>query len=248
MIKTTAPLLLLTACLSIPTAKQAGISYEATVAAWPATPTCLNDPTPVGTAKEVLMGSTRTVVIAGGDHPITDAEWATYRPSFGNLKNSDRHLLFNRSCFSRSPDAPPDCQGAACRDVRRLDGHTWVALSRIDAADCVPSPAACNGTAVNPGGLLVVVTEKCHQLRFDGEVIFLDGPRGERAVMHATSDGAPTLDVVLPPGWSLRRETLAEPLVLEPFGGDGQCFYNIIRDSKLQSYHQVKFPGHTYPE
>ena len=208
---------------------------------------CLNEVSQHGVAKEVLKGKTRTDVIAGGDRAISDESWGSYKPSLGNQKNSTRHLLFTRSCFIRSPDAPSDCEGDACREIRELDGYTWVALSNVLAADCVPNEAACDGTTVKPGGLLVVVTQKCHQLQFEGETIFLDGPNGERAVMHATSDGVPTTDVSLPAGWTLRRETLTSPLLVEPFGGDGECFYNIIRDSKLQSYHQIKYASSIYP-
>lgn len=56
-------------------------------------------------------------------------------------------------------------------------------------------------------------------------------------------DSSPTL----PPLTSLRRESLEHPLVLSPFGGDGRCFYNIIRDEKLQSYHQIGYPREVWP-
>ena len=194
------------------------------------------------------MGFTRTVVIAGGDTPISDASWPAYQPSLGNQKNSDRHLRFNSSCFIRSPKAPVDCVGDACREIRELDGYTWVALSHILAADCLPSRSACQGTTAKPFGLLVVVIQKCHQIDFEGDVIFLEGPRGEQAIMHATSDGHPDLDVPLPPGWTLRKETLTTPLSVTPFGGPGECFYNVIRDSRLQSYHQLKYPEERYPD
>ena len=128
-----------------------------------------------------------------------------------------------------------------------LGGHTWVALSKIEAADCVPSASACDGTTPRPGGLLVVVTQKCHELIFEGTVFMLRGPSGERAVMHATADGRPTTDVMLPTGWTLTTETLASPLVVRPFGGGDRCFYNILRDHRQQSYHQIAFAGATYP-
>jgi len=37
--------------------------------------------------------------------------------------------------------------------------------------------SACDGTTAEPGGLLLVVTRKCHELVFEGEVTFLNGPR-----------------------------------------------------------------------
>jgi hypothetical protein len=234
-------------CVSIPTSKEANLSYSTEVSAWPASPTCLNPPVMSGIAKEVLNGSRREVVIAGGSNPISDERWPSYTPSLGNQKNSDRHTLFKTSCFSRSPGKPADCTGEACRDVIEMDGYTWVGLSKIDAADCVSSSSACDGTSAKPGGLVLVVTEKCHELVFEGEVIFLTGPDGQKAIMHATSDGVPTTDVLLPDRWTLRKETLAAPLVVHPFGGGDRCFYNVIRDAKLQSYHQISYSGATYP-
>ena len=231
------------ACLSIPTSSEAKLSYAASESPWPAAPVCLNDPG-VAVAREVLVGASRTVVVAGGDRAISPEAWASYTPSLGNRKNSDRHLLFTRSCFSRSPGTPASCTGDDCRQVIELDGYTWVALSKIEAADCI---GGCSNLEAKPGGLLVVVTRKCHELVFENEAYFLEGPNGERAVMHATADGQPTLDVSLPAGWSLKREVLASPLVLHPFGGGDECFYNVIRDHKLQSYHQLAYAGSQYP-
>jgi hypothetical protein len=234
-------------CTSIPTAKDAMISYSTEVSAWPASPTCLNPAVMTGIAKEVLNGSRREVVIASGSNAISDEKWSTYTPSLGNQKNSDRYTIFKTSCFSRSPGKPADCAGEACREIIEMDGYTWVGLSKIDAADCVPSASACDGTSAKPGGLLFVVTEKCHEMVFEGEVVFLAGPNGEKAIMHATADGVPSTDVSLPSGWTLTKETLAAPLIVHPFGGGDRCFYNVIRDSKLQSYHQLKYAGATYP-
>lgn len=235
------------ACISIPTSQEADISYRTEPSAWPANPTCLNRPTTQGIAKEILIGSIRTVVIAGGSNPISDAEWESYNPGIGNQKNSDRHLLFTRSCFSRSPARPAACTGDGCAEILTKDGHTWVHLSKIEAADCIPDASACDGTSAKSGGLIAVVTRKCHEMVFEGSVFFLSGPRGERAVMHATADGVPTTDVSLPAGWILRQEPLRQPLVLHPFGGGDVCFYNVIRDHKLQAYHQIAYAGPTYP-
>ncbi len=234
-------------CAALPTAREANVSFSTVESPWSATTACLNSPTPTGIAKEVLIGASRTVVIAGGPSPISDEAWASFSPGLGNQKNSDRHLLFARSCYARSPSRPASCVGEDCREIVSLGGHTWVALSKIRAADCLPSTAACNGTTPLPGGLLVVVTEKCHELTFEGSVFMLRGPDGQRAVMHATPNGTPTTDVTLPPGWTLTTEVLAAPLVVHPFGGGDRCFYNILRDHRQQSYHQIGFSGATYP-
>lgn len=233
-------------CFSIPTAAEAGVSYATEVSAWPAAVECLNRPG-LRVAKEVLKGDIRTVVIAGGERPISDEEWGGYTPSFGNIKNSDRHLLFSASCFARSPGLPIDCRGDACRTIVELDGHTWVALSQIDAYDCVPADGGCSMSNVEPHHLAFIVTEKCHELRFTGEAVFLRGPDGEVAVMHATPDGNPRLTARLPDGWTVAREALSSELVVHPFGGGDRCFYNIIRDELQQSYHQIVYARPTYP-
>ncbi len=233
-------------CAAIPSAADAKISYETVESSWPAQTVCLNK-TGVTVAKEVLNGSLKTVVIAGGPSPISDDAWPKYTPGLGNTKNSDRHLLFTKSCFSRSPSKSADCQGDACSDVITMDGYSWIGLSKIEAADCVPSASACDGTTAKPGGLLFVVTRKCHELVFENEAFFLSGPNGERAVMHATADGNPTVDVRLPAGWKLEKQPLATPLVVHPFGGGNECLYNVIRDHKLQSYHQLAYAGPRYP-
>lgn len=244
------PLLCLTAlsgCFRLPSARDAGVHFETRPSDWPTQAACLNPPRQNGIAKEVLLGRERLVVIGAGPQAIPDSAWATYSPGFFNQKNSDRHTLFDTSCFIRSPDAPADCIGEACAQRIQLDGYSWTALSQIEAVDCIPAGGSCNPASVAPGHLAVVVTRKCHELTFTGGVFFLRGPHGERAVMHATANGQPTLDVPLPEGWSLTRESLSAPLVLHPFGGGSACFYNILRDSRGQSYHQFEFAGPTYP-
>ena len=64
--------------------------------------------------------------------------------------------------------------------------------------------------------------------------------------MHATANGTVNENITLPAGWTLKKEVLATPLVLRPFGGDA-CFYNIIRDHTLQSYHQFNYAKPQYP-
>ncbi len=235
----------MSSCLSIPTSADAKVSYAAVESPWPAMPVCLNREG-VAVAKEVLYGKTRTVVIASGSNAIPDEKWASYTPSLGNQKNSDRFLLFKRSCFSRSPGKPASCEGEACRDTIEMDGYTWIGLSKIEAADCIGA-GGCSSMGANPGALFVVVTRKCHELVFENEGWFLDGPNGERAIMHATANGTVNENITLPAGWTLKKEALVTPLVLRPFGGDDECFYNIIRDHALQSYHQFKYAKPQYP-
>jgi hypothetical protein len=136
----------LSACVSLPTSQAAGVSYAATPSTWPTETGCLNPAKPRGIAKEIMVGSMMTVAIAGGDKSISDDDWRTFDPGFGNTKNSDRHLLFQRSCFSRSPSRASTCVGDDCREIVNVGGHSWVALSKIDAADCWPNASACVAT------------------------------------------------------------------------------------------------------
>ncbi len=236
------------ACRSgLPRAEGAGVHYAAVPSPWPADRPCINQARGAIVAKEFLMGRTKTVVVAGGANPIADDAWKTFTPGLFNRKNSDRHTLFARSCFARSPDARADCIGDACRRVVESGGYTWVELSKIEAADCTPTEGGCDPAHVRAGQLAIIVTRKCHEMVFEGRVILLRGPRGEEAIMHATADGVPTKDVTLPPGWQLHDETLAVPLVLHPFGGGDACYYNILRDAKMQAYHQFRYAGAGYP-
>jgi len=234
-------------CVSIPDIASAGVSYPTTPVGWPESPDCLNDDTP-GMAKEVLVGATRTVVVAGGDDPISDEAWEDFSPGLGNVKNANRNLLFEDSCFSRSPASPASCEGDGCRSQVEIKGHTWVELSEILAMDCIPAGTAkCGAKGVPEGALTVVVTRKCHEIVFEGEAWILAGPAGERAIMHAIEAEEPTGDVSLPEGWSLEQTTLAEPLVLHPFGAEGDCYYNILRDHHVQAYHQFAYSGASFP-
>lgn len=231
----------------LPSAQRAGVHYAAAPSPWPAGRACMNPQRGAIVAKEFLMGRTKTVVVAGGANPISDEAWETFDPGMFNRKNSDRHTLFTRSCFARSPDAPADCTGEACRRVVGNGGHSWIELSKIEAADCTPAEGGCDPGNVRAGQLATIVTRKCHEIVFEGRVYLLSGPRGEAAVMHATADGVPTTDVALPPGWQLRAETLSAPLVLHPFGGGDACYYNILRDARTQSYHQFRYAAAGYP-
>ena len=234
------------ACFSFPSSEEAGVSYATTPIAWPENSPCINEETPKF-AKEIVIGSTGTVAVSGGDNEISDEAWESYSPSLGNLKNSNRNLEFAESCFWRSPSSPRDCEGGECEVIVEADGYTWVELSQIMSADCVPAEAGCQPLSVGPGELAFIVTKKCHEVVFRDDIIELVGPDGERALLHATADGTPDLSVELPAGWSFEQHTLAGPLVLHPFGTGDECFYNIIRDAKEQAYHQYEYAGASYP-
>ena len=235
------------ACLPLESSLDAGVSYEAVSVSWPEDTECINEEDPE-IAKEIVIGESLVVAVAGGDNPIPDSDWDAFGPGWGNRKNSTRNLQFDDSCFARSPYADVDCDGEDCATIIEVKGYTWIELSQILAVDCLPSGEACNPETLTPGELAVIVTRKCHRLTFAGEQLFLYGPDGETAVLHASAGTEdPTTDVELPEGWSIARETLDEPLTIHPFGGEGECYYNVIRDALQQSYHQITYAGDAYP-
>lgn len=195
------------------------------------------------------MGATRTVVVAGGDDPIPDEAWQDFSPGLGNVKNQNRNLLFEDSCFWRSPAAPASCQGDACRSQVEIKGYTWVELAEVLAMDCIPKGTAnCGAKGVPEGALTVTVTRKCHELVFEGDAWILSGPSGERAIMHAIEAAAPTGDVSLPDGWTLERTTLTEPLVVHPFGAEGDAAGQLWRPGDVtRARSHARSPTRTPP-
>ncbi len=234
-------------CLPFESSVDAGVSYSTTPTEWRSDATCIGEENQ-GTAKELINMNTLMVVVAGGDSPITDRDWESFEAPSGWTKNSTRNLQFDGSCFARSPNERADCQGDACYTVVDVEGHTWIELSQILSVDCIPSGKTCNPMGLGDGELAFIVTRKCHQITFEGDVIMLNGPNGERAVLHASKgDDPPSTNVDLPDGWRLSTQTLDEPLTLVPFGGPGGCYYNIIRDASEQSYHQFEYATAAYP-
>lgn len=203
----------------------------------------VKDPTgDLSIAKEVIDTSTGIVYIAGAGQPIPDAAWPDYSPPAGMLKNTTRHLLFDDACYARSFSAPADCEGEACLSVRMIDGFSWVALARAAGRLCLPDPRGCTRVHGKPGNLRATQLVKCHLMEFRDEIYELSDPTGNRFVMHATGAPLPTTDVPLPPGWSLSKKRLRQPLVIEPRTSTG-CEYTLVRDALDQSYHQYTFDG-----
>lgn len=202
-----------------------------------------------GVAKEVLDLSSGIIFVAGGENPISDVDWQAANIGFPYQKNTTRYLLFTDSCFFASPDAPASCVGDACFTRREYLGHTWLNLSELMMVRCAPEPlVGCSNDGVQPKHLSINVTSKCHQITFTGEIYDLSDGKGNRYVMHATADGNPTTEVELPDGWTLQKRTLSDPFVISPNGDNNGCYYNIVRDHKLQSYHQYAFASAQFPE
>jgi hypothetical protein len=201
-----------------------------------------------GIAKEIINLETDYIYVAGGQNPMPDDEWASFSFRLPILKNSTRNLLFDGSCFFRSPDATPDCQGDACFNIEEIVGYTWLNLTQIAGQSCFPDASGCSADVVNPGYVSVTTIAKCHAITYEGPIIYeLSDGQGNLYVMHATGTGTPDLNPTLPTGWTLTERTIDEPLELLPFGGGDTCYYNVVRDNLVQSYHQYAYSGDVYP-
>lgn len=200
-------------------------------------------------AKEILNLDTDNIYVAGGANPMPDDVWAGYTFRLPFFKNSTRDLLFSESCFFRSPDAPAHCIGQGCFTVETLFDYTWLKLTTIAGQACFPDVAGCNGDVVAAGYLSINTIAKCHQITYTSpEIYVLSDGTGNRYVMHATATGTPDLTTpVLPQGWTLEAVALDEPFTINPFGGGDDCYYNIVRDNLVQSYHQFEYADAVYP-
>lgn len=70
--------------------------------------------------------------------------------------------------------------------------------------------------------------------------------KGNLYVMHATESGSPTTDVSLPSGWNIQKITITSPLIITPFGGGDECYFNIVGDHLGQGYHQYVYADNFY--
>lgn len=132
-----------------PTSEEAGVSFQTIQSSRPEGGECLNESDSAGLAKELINLETRTVILGLGEGSMPDDEWAEFEPRLPVAKNINRNLLFDSDCFYRSPSAPVDCEGEACRIMEEFEGYPtaldkceWMALSIIDAQDCLPAGEA----------------------------------------------------------------------------------------------------------
>lgn len=225
------------------------ISYATVQTSMPAGASCAGDSSESpGVAKEILNLDSDTIYVAGGENAIPDDVWASTNFFLPLLKNSTRSLLFNGSCFFRSPGVDPTCTGDACFTISEINGYTWLALTTIAGQSCFPDASGCSSDVVNPGFLSINTIAKCHRIVYDGPVIYeLSDGQGNLYVMHATATGTPDLNPTLPEGWTLTEREISEPLELLPFGGGQDCYYNVVRDNLVQSYHQYAYADAQYP-
>lgn len=229
--------------------KPLSLSFDTGLTERPAGSSCAggNEDSP-GVAKEILNLASDDIYVAGGTNPMPDGVWTGFSVSLPWLKNSTRHLLFDGSCFFRSPDAAADCSGEACFTVEEHFDYTWLKLTTVVGDDCYPDASGCSGDTVKAGYVSITTIAKCHEIIYEGTIYELSDGKGNRYVMHATANGTPdVVKVALPDGWRLEERQLDAPLVLLPSGNGDGCYYNIVRDNLVQSYHQYQFAEGVYP-
>lgn len=233
---------LLNSC-NFPTSKEAGIKY-ATRPAF-AVPKKI-EWREVGLAKELINIKEKVVVISSGSNPLPLDQWEGLKVIFPWQKNSDRYLLINKTALVRSPNAISNCNQTDCLIERDYKGYSWIELAKPLAIDFIPSKTDI--LKPEEGYLVVKVIKKCQMLRFENEIYRLTDNKGNCYAMHATETGMPDLDVTLPKGWTLKKVSLQEPLIILPFGKSEDCYFNVVGDHLGQGYHQYKYAKEYYPE
>ena len=230
------------AACSFDSVEEAGIKYATTPAfALPANIKWQQ----VGFAKELINIKENLVVIGDGSNPIPKEAWDDFKPRLPWQKNIDRHLLIDKTVFLRSPNAPSNCKGKNCKQELAYKGYSWVELAQPLAVDYIPSKT--DMLKPEAGYLVVKVIKKCQVVVFENEIYQLSDGNGNLYVMHATETGTPSLDVVLPKGFTLKKVKLEKPLVILPFGDKEDCYFNIVGDHLGQGYHQYQYAGNYYP-
>lgn len=225
----------------VKTAKEVGLHFSTERSQLPST---LNW-NKIGFAKELINQKEMTVVISGGENPIPLGQWKTFKPSFPYRKNIDRYLLFQQSAFYRSPNTDINCKGAECIKQYEYHSYTWVEIAKPICIDYVGGKT--NMLKPEKGHLVIKTIQKCQTLLFTDSIYQLTDNKGNYYVMHATETGKPVTNVSLPSGWELKKIDLKEPLIISPFGGGNECFYNIIGDNLGQGYHQYIFADSVHP-
>ena len=117
-----------------------------------------------GFAKELINVKENLVVLGIGDNAIPREKWDDFKPGLPWKKNIDRHLLIDKTTFLRSPDAPSNCQGAACKTQTEYKGYSWTKLACPLAIDYIPSKT--DMLKPEKGHLVVKVIKKCQIVVF----------------------------------------------------------------------------------
>ena len=225
----------------IKTAKEAGLHFSTEKSKLP---DVLNWKE-IGFAKELINQIEWIVVISGSSNPIPLEKWDDFKASFPYTKNIDRHLLFQQTAFYRSPNTDANCKGADCIKVQEYKGYTWVEMAKPICVDFVGGKT----DMIKPekGHLVIKTVQKCQTVMFTDSIFQLTDNKGNFYVMHATEKRKVDTTVNLPSGWTLKKINLKEPLIISPFGGGNECYFNIVGDHLGQGYHQYIFASKFYP-
>ena len=199
----------------------------------------------IGFAKELINQKEMVVVISGGKNPIPLDKWEDFKPSFPYKKNINRHLLFQQTAFYRSPNTDVNCKEIECIKEREYKNYKWVEMAKPICVDFVGGKTDI--LKPEKGHLVIKTIQKCQTVMFTDSIFQLTDNKGNYYVMHATETGKPDTTAILPIGWTLKKMMLKEPLIISPFGGGNECYYNIVGDNLGQGYHQYIFANKFYP-
>ena len=201
----------------------------------------------IGFAKELVNVFIKMVVIFDeGVNVLSTSEWNEYQAPIPWQKNKDRNLLFNKTSFWRSPGTEVNCKNQnECIRKRKISGYSWVDLAQVVCISYFPDKTSLLNP--DPGYVVIKTIQKCQALYYENFIYQLKDNKGNFYVMHAFEKDGPNTNVVLPDGWSLEKLALDKPLIITPFGGENNCYYNILGDSLGQGYHQYKFGNDFYP-
>lgn len=199
----------------------------------------------IGFAKELINQKEMIVVISGGTNPIPLDKWDEFKPTLPYRKNLDRHLLFQQTAFYRSPNTDVNCKETNCIKQREYKNYTWVEMAKPICIDFVGGKTDI--LKPEKGHLVIKTIQKCQTVMFTESIFQLSDNKGNFYAMHATETEKPDTTVSLPLGWTIKQVFLKEPLIISPFGGGNECYYNIVGDHLGQGYHQYIFADSVYP-
>lgn len=199
----------------------------------------------IGFAKELINQKEMIVVISGGTNPIPLDKWDEFKPTLPYRKNLDRHLLFQQTAFYRSPNTDVNCKETNCIKQREYKNYTWVEMAKPICIDFVGGKTDI--LKPEKGHLVIKTIQKCQTVMFTESIFQLSDNKGNFYAMHATETEKPDTTVSLPLGWTIKQVFLEEPLIISPFGGGNECYYNIVGDHLGQGYHQYIFADSVYP-
>jgi hypothetical protein len=224
----------------IKTAKEVGLHFSTEKSKLPDTLNWRK----IGFAKELINQKEMIVVISGGTNPIPLDKWDDFKALLPYRKNLDRHLLFKQTAFYRSPNTDTNCKEPDCIKQREYKNYTWVEIAKLICVDFVGGKTDI--LKPEKGHLVIKTIQKCQTVMFSDSIFQLTDNKGNYYVMHATETGKPDTTAIFPDGWTLQKVFLKEPLIISPFGGGNECFYNIVGDNLGQGYHQYIFSDKFY--